>query len=374
MKKLFLRADGTFRILQVADAQDMHFVRKAMLTMLNAAYEKLDIDLVVFTGDNILGNHLCDRRFGQGVSHLSIQEETLRMKKALGYILSPLQKRGVPFTMIFGNHDDFNRLGKDLQFSVWKSYSCFLPGEGSNPECRELAIYDPVTKERALTLWLIDTARYDRMSDTCYETVTPDTVRWLQKRNDELLKNSANAESLVFAHIPLPGITRLFAEGATGVPFCGKKYQLDRKKADGFCRTYPSIVADDSGLSDMLQKSKNMRAVISGHDHTNCFVGKTDQIQWIQTSCASFRCYGEPSLRGVRLLVWDKNRSSLVDTTFYSYYDLCGRNLASRLSYFWNADECEKKKAAFLAAGGIAAAGIAAAGTGMWLGKRTHHK
>ena len=70
MKKLFLRADGTFRILQVADAQDMHFVRKAMLTMLNAAYEKLDIDLVVFTGDNILGNHLCDRRFGQGVSHL----------------------------------------------------------------------------------------------------------------------------------------------------------------------------------------------------------------------------------------------------------------------------------------------------------------
>ena len=57
---LFFRKDGTFKILQVSDPQDLVHPRKAMLQMLNAAYDKLRPDLVLFTGDNILGNHLLD--------------------------------------------------------------------------------------------------------------------------------------------------------------------------------------------------------------------------------------------------------------------------------------------------------------------------
>ena len=54
----------TIRIMQVSDPQDMKYVRKAMVKMLDEAYDKLKPDLVVFTGDNILGNHLLDARFG----------------------------------------------------------------------------------------------------------------------------------------------------------------------------------------------------------------------------------------------------------------------------------------------------------------------
>ena len=78
MQKLYFRSDGTFTILQVSDAQDMHFVRKTMLWMLDRGYELVKPDLVLFTGDNILGNHLCDRRFGSGQLPLTEQQEEKR--------------------------------------------------------------------------------------------------------------------------------------------------------------------------------------------------------------------------------------------------------------------------------------------------------
>ena len=57
---LHFRADGTFHILQVSDPQDLPHARKAMLRMLERAYDTLQPDLVLFTGDNTLGNHLHD--------------------------------------------------------------------------------------------------------------------------------------------------------------------------------------------------------------------------------------------------------------------------------------------------------------------------
>ena len=63
MKKLRFH-DGKFIIVQVADAQDLRHVRPTMIRMLNRAYDDLHPDLVVLTGDNILGNHLRDARIG----------------------------------------------------------------------------------------------------------------------------------------------------------------------------------------------------------------------------------------------------------------------------------------------------------------------
>ena len=59
-----MNSSGKLRIMQVSDPQDMKYVRKAMVDMLDKAYDKLKPDLVVFTGDNILGNHLLDARIG----------------------------------------------------------------------------------------------------------------------------------------------------------------------------------------------------------------------------------------------------------------------------------------------------------------------
>ena len=54
--------NGKFRVLQVSDPQDLQYVRPTMMRMLNKAYDDLKPDLIVLTGDNILGNHLDDAR------------------------------------------------------------------------------------------------------------------------------------------------------------------------------------------------------------------------------------------------------------------------------------------------------------------------
>ena len=67
--------NGKLTILQISDAQDTQWVRKTMLAMLNKACDRVNPDLIIFTGDNILGNHLNDQRFGTGQRKLSREQQ-----------------------------------------------------------------------------------------------------------------------------------------------------------------------------------------------------------------------------------------------------------------------------------------------------------
>ena len=74
------RPDGKLIVMQVSDPQDMKYVRKAMVKMLDNAYDLIKPDLVVFTGDNILGNHLRDYRFSSKKKDMTREEEFEIMK------------------------------------------------------------------------------------------------------------------------------------------------------------------------------------------------------------------------------------------------------------------------------------------------------
>ena len=54
--------NGKFTILQVSDPQDLQYVRKTMMKMLDKAYDRVKPDLIVLTGDNVLGNHFRDAK------------------------------------------------------------------------------------------------------------------------------------------------------------------------------------------------------------------------------------------------------------------------------------------------------------------------
>ena len=106
------------RVLQVSDPQDLKLVRKSMTEMLGRAYDTLKPDLVVFTGDNILGNHLLDARFGTRPVAFGKEATLESMKGALDRILEPVNSRKIPFAMIYGNHDDMNCITKEEQMEI----------------------------------------------------------------------------------------------------------------------------------------------------------------------------------------------------------------------------------------------------------------
>ncbi len=363
--------NGKFRILQVSDPQDMHYPRRSMLKMLDKAYDILKPDLVVFTGDNVLSNHLLDARFGNKKVAEGYEATKVRMKKSLAIILEPLQKRGIPFAMIFGNHDDMCCMTKEEIIDLYREYGCFVGltdtyGYG-DVGTHNVIIYSGDSP--AFNLWMMDTSRQDKALDKGFEGVTQEAVEWYVSTSNELkeLNGGKPMPSLMFQHIPMSEIDDCVEECGSDAQGAVRMYDEDK-----YIRLKPEKVNSgrlyeptpgckaNYGQFDAVKQQGDVLAVVYGHHHMNMFDITHDGVRMIQTPAASFRCYGN-SLRGVRVFDIDEKNPGAFTTTHYTYFDLMGKTPASMLSYFVDADDLEKpRRAAIGAAAAVAAVGAAA--------------
>ncbi len=360
--------NGKIRILQVSDAQDMHFIRRTMFRMLDKAYDTLNPDLIVLTGDNILGNHLCDARFGTKKVIHDKEGEAAVMKTAIDYLVAPIEKRGIPFAMIYGNHDDMNRLTKEEQAEFYRAYKGCLgldDSESPDVDTYNLPVYSEDGEKVKFNLWLMASAWRNHEEDKTTELVKPEAVEWYKKKSAELKEANGGevVPSIMFQHIPLVETLELIEECPEGILNSvkgpdGKFYKL---KADckGELGEYPCTVEEKTGQFEAIKECGDVKAIVFGHDHCNRFMGNIDGIDIIQTSCASFRCYGT-RYRGVR--VFDINEDGTYSTQSYTYEEIMGSGVLNELAYIWDADEMWKKKTALIAGCAIGVAGLTALG------------
>ena len=355
-RKICFPKGRKLRIMQVSDVQDMHFVRRAMVEMLECAYDALRPDLIVLTGDNIHGNHLDENRLGMKTDDFSV---ILRnMTSALYHVLAPIEKRGIPFCMIFGNHDDLNPITKQEQADLYKDYPHFFGLNSDEPQLDcdtyNVPIYGSDGEKIVFNLWMLDSAGKDDGTGNGFEYVKPEAIEWYRRRSDALRTQNGGepVPSLMFQHVPVPQITELFIpcgeddpnavkwRGADGLP-----YKLDQERADGYADEYPDVCDTDFGQLDAIRAQGDVCALVFGHDHANNFTCDLDGVHMIQTPGASFRSYGTARARGVRMFEIDENDPRHFDTYTVSYYDLMGRNLRSKFSFFMSADEYDYKRA-----------------------------
>ena len=370
---------GKFTVLQVSDPQDLQFVRKTMVKMLDAAYDRVNPDLVVFTGDNILGNHLRDARFGSRKVILSPDGEYEAMKTAIHHIAEPVDRRGIPFTMIYGNHDDMNFISKEKQAEIWRGYDSFVglddSGDSGDVATFNLPVMSSDGKKTAFNLWFIDSARLDKAEEKCHTGVKKQAVEWYINKSNRLKEQNGGkpVPSVLFQHIPFSEMTRLNSpckkDDYGALPLFKKgepeKYiRLDPAVADGFLGEPIDGCEENNGEFDAIKKQGDVAAAVFGHDHRNNFIAVLDGIRIFQSSAASFRCYGN-RFRGVRVIEINENEPESVKTYFLTYSELCGNGPVSRLRYIWDADGEGKKKAAliaFVSAAAITSATAAAIG------------
>ncbi len=362
--------NGKFKILQVSDPQDLQFVRKAMVKMLDAAYDRINPNLVVFTGDNILGNHLRDARFGSRKVILSPEGEYNAMKKAINHIAAPVNNRNLSFTMIYGNHDDMNFISKEKQADIWRGYDNFI-GINDAKSSGEIATFNlPILSSDgskiAFNLWFMDSAWLDKAEEKCHTGVKKQAVDWYIKTSERLKKQNGGypVPSILFQHVPFTEMTRLNSpcqkSDCGAIPFFKKgepeRYiRLDPAAADGFLGEPIDGCEENYGEVDAIKKQGDVVAAVFGHDHRNNFVAELDGIKIFQSSAASFRCYGN-RLRGVRVIEINEENPTDVKTQFLTYDALCGNGFISRLRYIWDADGEEKKKAALISSAAAAVA------------------
>ncbi len=356
--------NGRFTVLQVSDPQDLQFVRGTMLKMLARAYDVVQPDLIVLTGDQILGNHLHDCNMLTRLTVRSRGDELRAIRSALGKLLRPIEERKIPFAMVFGNHDDMNRISKEEHAAVYASYGCCvgLNTEDPSVDCDTYCI--PVLSEdgtrTAYALWMLDSARYDKTERRSYHWVTPETVAWLKKSSKALTKenNGTPVPGILFQHIPLRETLQLIetcTKKQASICENGIYYRL-RENVQGVLGEYPSVCEKEADEFNVI-KNSGVRAVVFGHDHANSFTGKLDGIDFVQTGGASFRCYGSSAARSVRIFTLYENGG--YETYTLSYWQLCGKNPVSALRYYWDADEMAKIKYGSLGAFLLTCAGAA---------------
>ena len=358
-EKLKFNSDGKFVILQVSDAQDMHIPRRGMFKMLDKFYDKINPDLIVLTGDNILGNHINDAPIGNRKNVKTKKGTLKRMKKALGYLLNPIEKRKIPFAFVYGNHDDMNCISKKEQAEIYGSYGyCVLYNlKNDNIDCDtyNIPIYSSSSDKLAYNIRMLDSAGADDNGNNCFEYVKPETIEWYENKSKELEKeNGSPVMSLMFQHIPVPQTKELFVECDEKDKLAvkgrdGKFYKLDENKASGFAFEYAETTSEDFGQLDAIRRRGDVCALVFGHDHLNCFTAEIDGVNIIQTPGASFRSYGNMVSRGVRVFELDENDTSAFKTYTMSYFELYGKKFSSVMRYIMNADEYEKIKAVLIA-------------------------
>ena len=93
--KLRFQKDGTFKIMQITDMQEIPAISKDTIALMERAVLEEQPDLVVYTGDQIKG---------YGVTYKGKGEELEReVAQTIGKLLEPVTKRGIPFAVTFGN-------------------------------------------------------------------------------------------------------------------------------------------------------------------------------------------------------------------------------------------------------------------------------
>lgn len=296
-EKLQFDENGNFKILVLADMQDDYPFEPAAIQLISEALDYTKPDIVVFAGDNVVGKDI----------------------RAIGEMLAPLVERNVPFTFVFGNHDDQEGLTKDMQLREYQKYAGCLAYDAV-PELHGTATHNlPILSSDgskvAFNLWMFDSGSYyfEDGVELGYDWVREDQIEWYNSVRDEMTKkNGGNlVPSLAFQHIiPQEPCKEIFYES----PF--NMGSLTNNFADGTSYTYiPNLTKFDGyifeqscpsygndGQWDAMVQGGDVLGLVVGHDHVNNFIVNVDGVDLIQTPAATYNSYYTALYQGARVI------------------------------------------------------------------------
>ncbi|MDR1330867.1 MAG: metallophosphoesterase family protein [Tannerella sp.] len=243
---LRFNADGKFKIMQVTDT---HIVRDSphsqeSVEMLRQTLEAERPDLVIFTGDVVTGPPCV---------------------AGLEMVLAPVIERGVPWALVFGNHDDEQDLSRAQLAELVTGYPHFA---GKMKKVKDVSGYGNYVLEikgaaRGATkalLYCMDSHAYSAMQPLVegYAWLAFDQVKWYRRTSERY--TSANGgqplPALAFFHIPLPE----YRNASRGNIMAGTRLEDE-------CA--PEI---NSGMFVAMLEKGDVMGTFVGHDHVNDYI------------------------------------------------------------------------------------------------------
>lgn len=329
--------NGKFRIMQIADIQDTNKTSSVTVDFIRQALKIARPDLVVLSGDQIKG-------YGFNFAYGDKKQKVI---DAINNILQPIDESGVPFTFVFGNHDDqaFS-LTKEEQTQIYNSHTgclAFNADDGIDGYCNHNLTVNG-KNGTTLNIYLIDSLSMS-LDGRC-ACVTEKQINWYKSVRDRLYEeNGRYIPSIVFQHIPVPEIYKLLKEVPKGTKssargykqYDGKYFALDPDRTviddRSFIGETPSVPAENNGEFDAFCEKGDVFAAFFGHDHNNSFVGEYNGIKLGYTQGCGFNIYGPGKKRGVRIFDFDENSPSDFTTYTLTVKDIEDFDTGNKLKY-----------------------------------------
>ncbi len=309
--------NGRFRIMQIADTQEIPSVSPDTIKLMSAALDKEKPDLVVFTGDQI-----------KGYSSFFMGEKGKKnVISTIKTLIKPLEDRSMPFTMTFGNHDGEAALGNNEQFEIYKESPMFVYADSVSENDKGTFCLNISDK---FLIYLFDT--HSKAEEGGYSGINQEQLDWYRSVRDSY---ETPLPSLVFQHIPTPEFfdvikrVKRFTKGCVRAYGNHKNefYTLDphNSRLRDFMKESPAAPYSNSGEIDAFLEKKEVLGVYVGHDHNNSFVADYKGIDLGYSQGAGFNVYGPGHNRGMR--VFDIDENGTYETRTVTFGELCGKEV-----------------------------------------------
>lgn len=320
---LKFNSDGKFTIMHLTDVQDTYPMNATVKQFISETLASKKIDLVILGGDNTVGPAETKADAVKELCDIFVANETY-------------------FTLVFGNHDHQQGVDKETLLALYQQYGgeyCLaydaapeLFGTGTH----NLTVKSSDGSKTVYNLYMMDSNTYypEEKNSLGYDAVHKDEIEWY-KATSEALKEENGGEyvpAMMFQHIIVQEIyDKLFIESPVSI---GKGTQtfVDVDGTEHYYTYLPKVANLECGYLleqpcpgylnygqlDALVETGDVKAIFSGHDHTNDFTVNIDGIDVVNSGGCTYHSYGKDINRGCRLIVLDENDLSTYETYTYT--------------------------------------------------------
>lgn len=262
--------NGTFKIVQFTDLHQGPDINKT-INFMNKILEYENPNMVVLTGDNIDGK--C---------------KTLNdVKKAISYIAEPMETNGIPWAIVFGNHDDeHGMMSKEEMMKFYMTFKYNISKIGYKISNRignyNLIIESSKAKNTAFNIYMLDSGKYAPPLIGGYDWIKSTQIWWYKLTSLMLkLKNKKLIPSLMFFHIPLPEFNEAWNNGLID----GEKLEKVSCPQKNTCSLFDAIV-----------ETGDVKGIFVGHDHLNNYCAILNGIRLGYAGHSGYGGYGSDDI------------------------------------------------------------------------------
>lgn len=269
-QKLRSSATGEFKILAITDLHYTPVPDEHGIALTEKLIEMEQPNLVIVTGDCLSGRDC---------------ESPQAVRAAVANVAAAMEKKRVPWAIVFGNHDQehFPKTGLDKHavLEIYAShphnlnagYERGLTGGGN----KHLLIWDASETKPVYCIWLLDSNEYvTEGKNTYYDWIHTDQILWYYQTSIQLEKQyGGKVPGLMFFHIPL----REFNDMVNQAKIIGARHEPE------------APAAINSGMFAAVLERGDVRGIYCGHDHTNNYVGRWKGVELGYVGSVGHRAY-----------------------------------------------------------------------------------